>query len=183
MKSAQIRKRPNLKNRGLVRVASRFAGEIRKSCFPRTRTGIHCSAQDTQVRAMPPRSVQNPSKPVTDPTHKTPGQGTPGLAMHRPDTAVESDRLSGQARRGLDRALAVGGGLGGGGMHRVGACRGGGGGGPGVARVVSMTKTTEGRSGGGGVGARRSPAGRRGRLAQSVRVAGAACMHYTPPIP
>ena len=91
-----------------MRVASRFAGEIRKSCFPRTRTGIHCSAQDTQVRAMPPRSVQNPSKPVTDPTHKTPGQGTPGLAMHRPDTAVESDRLSGQARRGLVCARRVG---------------------------------------------------------------------------
>ena len=107
MKSAQIRKRPNLKNRGLVRVARRFAGEIRKSCFPRTRTGIHCSAQGTQVRAMPPRSVQNPSKPVTDPTHKTPRQGTPGLAMHRPDTAVESDRLSGQARRGLDCARRV----------------------------------------------------------------------------
>lgn len=103
--------------------------------------------------------------------------------MPYPVTPAESDTLSGWARRGLDRALAVGGGLGGGGMHRVGACRGEAGAGPGVARVVSMTKTTEGRSGGGGVGARRSPAGRRGRLAQSVRVAGAACMHYTPPIP
>ena len=74
---------------------------------------------------MPPRSVQNPSKPVTDPTHKTPGQGTPGLAMHRPDTAVESDRLSGQARRGLDCARRVGLGVRAGGRpHRAGTHRG-----------------------------------------------------------
>ena len=128
-------------------------------------------------------AMQNPSKSVADPHQKTPQRGAPGFVCPWPVFTVESDTLSGRARRGLDRALAVGGGLGGGGMHRVGACRGEAGAGPGVARVVSMTKTTEGRSGGGGVGARRSPAGRRGRLAQSVRVAGAACMHYTPPIP
>ena len=48
--------------------------------------------------------------------------------MPCPVAPAESDTLSGRARRGLDRALAVGGGLGGGGMHRVGACRDGGGG-------------------------------------------------------
>ena len=43
--------------------------------------------------------------------------------MPCPVAPAESDTLSGRARRGLDRALAVGGGLGGGGMHRVGACQ------------------------------------------------------------
>ena len=66
-------------------------------------------------------------------------------------TCIKTTPKSGQARRGLDRALAVGGGLGGGGMHRLGACRGG-----------------RGQGQGGGAGGRRSPAGRRRRVAPSA---------------
>ena len=64
--------------------------------------------------------------------------------MPYPVTPAESDTLSGRARRGLDRALAVGGGLGGGGMHRLGACRGGRGQGQGVARVAVEARRGDG---------------------------------------
>ena len=100
--------------------------------------------------------------------------------MPCPVAPAESDTLSGRARRGLDRALAVGGGLGGGGMHRLGACRGG-----------------RGQGQGGGTGGRRSPAGRRAQVCagvigflfprsgvfESTSIAGLGRMHYTPPIP
>ena len=129
--------------------------------------------------------------------------------MPYPVTPAESDTLSGRARRGLDRSLAVGGGLGGGGMHRVGACQdeqgrfslndlhqAAGGeqrhqprywlenkqtqalvaelensGIPLVTTEISrgfkaVAKIEEGRSQG-GTGGRRSPAGRRRRVAQS----------------
>ena len=125
-------------------------------------------------------AMQNPSKSVADPHQKTPQRGAPGFVCPWPVFTVESDTLSGRARRGLDRALAVGGGLGGGGMHRLGACRGG-----------------RGQGQGGGTGGRRSPAGRRAQVCagvigflfprsgvfESTSIAGWGRMHYTPPIP
>lgn len=70
---------------------------------------------------LPPKATQNPSKPVADPHPKTPGKGAPGLVCPWPVAAVESDTLSGRARRGLDRALGVAGGVRGG----LAGCTGG----------------------------------------------------------
>ena len=117
--------------------------------------------------------------------------------MPYPVTPAESDTLSGWARRGLDRALAVGGGLGGGGMHRVGACRGGGGGTGQPCVSYTQLAGGQGAGPGGGTGGRRSPAGRRAQVCagvigflfprsgvfESTSIAGLGRMHYTPPIP
>ena len=117
--------------------------------------------------------------------------------MPCPVAPAESDTLSGRARRGLDRALAVGGGLGGGGMHRVGACRGGGGGTGQPCVSYTQLAGGQGAGPGGGTGGRRSPAGRRAQVCagvigflfprsgvfESTSIAGLGRMHYTPPIP
>ena len=117
--------------------------------------------------------------------------------MPCPVAPAESDTLSGRARRGLDRALAVGGGLGGGGMHRVGACRGGGGGTGQPCVSYTQLAGGQGAGPGGGTGGRRSPAGRRAQVCagvigflfprsgvfESASIAGWGRMHYTPPIP
>ena len=117
--------------------------------------------------------------------------------MPCPVAPAESDTLSGRARRGLDRALAVGGGLGGGGMHRVGACRGGGGGTGQPCVSYTQLAGGQGAGPGGGTGGRRSPAGRRAQVCagvigflfprsgvfESASIAGLGRMHYTPPIP
>ena len=57
-------------------------------------------------------SEQIPSNPVAVSPPKRPIRAAAGLAMPYPVTPAESDTLSGRARRGLDRALAVGGGAG-----------------------------------------------------------------------
>lgn len=69
-----------------------------------------------------PTAMQNPSKPVADPHQKTPERGAPGFVYPWPVFTVESDTLSGRARRGLDRALGVADGVRGG---RGGPGRGG----------------------------------------------------------
>ena len=112
--------------------------------------------------------------------------------MPCPVAPAESDTLSGRARRGLDRALAVGGG-----MHRVGACRGGGGGTGQPCVSYTQLAGGQGAGPGGGTGGRRSPAGRRAQVCagvigflfprsgvfESASIAGWGRMHYTPPIP
>ena len=92
----------------------------------------------TAVVPTTPRATQNPSNPVTVSNSKTQERGAPSLTIRQPVAAVESDTLSGQARRGLDRALEVVGGVRGG---LGGPGRGGQGVGGGVGRWVPVRVT------------------------------------------